>query len=276
MLADYHLHSSHSEDSQAPLEEQIEAGILAGLKYMCFTEHMDKDWPDAQTGEKTTDHRPFEVDTKAYYEHFLKCREKYKGRMELLFGIEYGFQPHLREHNEAYIKKYPFDFVIGSLHLLDGVDVYYPDIYEEIGEKEAYRRYFERVLESICLFDGYDVYGHIDYIVRYGPKKNEEFFYGDHAEVLEEILAQLIKRGKGIEINTAGFRKLGNAPNPGIDILKRYHDLGGEIITVGSDAHEPRYVAAEFERARKLLLELGYTHYCIFKERRPEFYDLMI
>ncbi len=280
ILADYHLHSSHSEDSEIPMEEQIEAGIKAGLKYMCFTEHMDKDWPEEavpKEGEDASgaeDLKAFEVDTDAYYEHYLECREKYKDRVDLRFGVEYGFQPHLGLHNTEYVSRYPFDFVIGSQHLMDGIDVYYPETFDNIPEKEAYHRYFECILESICIFDGYDVFGHLDYIVRYGPNKNKYYSYKDHAEVLDEILSQLIKRGKGIEINTAGYRALGNEPNPCRDILRRYHELGGEIITVGSDAHNPGSVAYDFSRAESLLKELGYTHYCIFKDRHPEFLGL--
>lgn len=277
IFADYHLHSAHSEDSDTPMEEQILAGIEAGLKYMCFTEHMDMDWPiekDHSTGSDGKLHKAFELDTDSYLEHFLKCKEKYKEKIELLFGVEYGFQSHLAPHNMEYAGMYPFDFIIGSQHLCCGMDVYYPEFFEGMSEKEAYRKYFESILESVCLFDEYDIMGHIDYVVRYGPNKNRNYSYMDHAEVIDEILRQLIKRGKGIELNTGGFRKLGNEPNPSREILKRYRELGGEIITIGSDAHSPASVAYDFDRAESVLKELGYTHYCIFKGRRPEFLDL--
>ncbi|MCR4807495.1 MAG: histidinol-phosphatase HisJ family protein [Lachnospiraceae bacterium] len=270
ILGDFHLHSSHSEDSETPMEEQIEAGIKAGLKYMCFTEHMDPDWP-IREGEKP---EAFLLDTDSYLKHYRECRDKYADRIDLRFGVEYGFQSHLADHNREYVDAYPFDFVIGSQHLCFGMDVYYPEYFEGMTEKEAYRKYFESTLESVCLFDGYDILGHIDYVVRYGPNKNRDYSYRDHAEVIDEILMQLIKRGKGIELNTGGFRKLGNEPNPCTDILKRYRDLGGEIITVGSDAHRPASVAYDFARAQALLKDLGYSHYCIFKDRSPQFLDL--
>ena len=265
ILGDYHLHSTHSEDGEATMDEQIEAGIRAGLKYMCFTEHMDMDWP-IDDG--------FLLDTDKYLEDYKRCRDKYADRIEVFFGVEYGFQSHLTGHNREYANAYPFDFIIGSQHLCFGQDVYYPEYFEGMSEKEAYRRYFECTLESVCLFDEYDVMGHIDYVVRYGPNRNRDYSYKDHAEVLDEILTQLIKRGKGIEINTAGLRKLGNDFNPSREILKRYRELGGEILTVGSDAHRPCDVAGDFDRAGAVLKELGYTHYCIFKGRKPEFLDL--
>ncbi|MBR4719263.1 MAG: histidinol-phosphatase HisJ family protein [Lachnospiraceae bacterium] len=270
IIADFHLHSSHSEDSDTPMEQQIEAGIKAGLKHMCFTEHMDKDFPGS-----TDDKKLFEVDTDVYYRHCMECRNKYEDRMDVGFGIEYGCQVHLREHNINYVNKYPFDFVIASQHLVDGIDVYYPEYFNGMSEREAYLKYFEATLESICLFDEYDIFGHIDYIVRYGPNKNREYFYKDYADVLDEILRQLIMRGKGIEINTGGFRKLGNDANPGREILKRYHELGGEIITVGSDAHRREDVAGDFDRAEDMLKGLGYTYYCIYKNRKPVFLSLI-
>lgn len=270
ILSDFHLHSSHSEDSDTPMEQQIEAGIKAGLRYMCFTEHMDKDFPGS-----TYEKKLFEVDTDAYYEHYLECRDKYKDRIDIRFGIEYGCQPHLWQHNIDYVNKYPFDFIIASQHLADGADVYYPDYFEGMIEHDAYLKYFEATLESICLFDGYDVFGHIDYVVRYGEKKNTEYHYKDFEDVLDEILRQLIMRGKGIELNTGGFRKLGNDPNPGREILKRYLELGGEIITIGSDAHKSVDVAGDLDRAETLLKELGYTYYCIFRNRNPEFLSLI-
>ena len=277
IIADFHVHSSHSEDSDTPMEQQIEAGIAAGLKYMCFTEHMDKDWPKddgIMKGGAPLDMELFELDTDAYYKHCMECREKYKDRIDIRFGVEYGFQPHLAEHNREYTERYPFDFVIGSQHLMNGADVYYPENFADMSDREAFHAYFESELESICIFDGYDVFGHLDYIVRYGTNKNKDYFYKDHVDVIDEILRQLIKRGKGIEINTAGFRKLGNEPNPSSDILRRYHELGGEIITVGSDSHTPGSVAYDFDRARRLLLDTGYTYYCIFKDRTPEFISL--
>lgn len=269
ILGDFHLHTAHSEDSETPMEQQIEAGIRAGLKYMCFTEHMDRDFPGSDGGKKL-----FEVDTDKYREHCMECREKYLDRMDVRFGIEYGCQSHLRQHNIDYVNQYPFDFVIASQHLVNGIDVYYPEYFEGMSEHEAYLKYFEATLESICVFDGFDVFGHIDYIVRYGPNRNRDYRYADYRDVLDEILKQLIMRDKGIELNTGGFRKLGDEANPGREILKRYREFGGEIITVGSDAHKPEDVAGDFDRAEALLKETGYEHYCIFKDRKPVFLDL--
>lgn len=127
------------------------------------------------------------------------------------------------------------------------------------------------ILENIAAFDGFDVYGHIDYVVRYGPNKNANYSYQKYADIIDEILKALIIKGKGIEINTGGFKYGLGHPNPAEDIIKRYHELGGEIITIGADAHQPEHVAFDFEKVPSILKEAGFTHYTVFKNRKPEF-----
>lgn len=154
---------------------------------------------------------------------------------------------------------------------MHGVDPYYPAYWENHSEEEGYREYFESILENIAAFDGFDVYGHIDYVVRYGPNKNANYSYQKYADIIDEILKALIIKGKGIEINTGGFKYGLGHPNPAEDIIKRYHELGGEIITIGADAHQPEHVAFDFEKVPSILKEAGFTHYTVFKNRKPEF-----
>ena len=132
--------------------------------------------------------------------------------------------------------------MIGSSHLVHRRDPYFPDYYEGRTEEEAYREYFTSILENLAAFDCFDVYGHIDYVVRYGPNKNQNYSYGKYADILDNILRTLIHKGKGIEINTGGFKYGLGHPNPTEGVLKRYRELGGEIITIGADAHKPEHV----------------------------------
>ena len=113
-----------------------------------------------------------------------------------------------------------------------------------------------------------------NYIVRYAPGKNRDFCFKDYSDIIEDILKTIINNGKGIEINSAGYRQGLNAPNPCADILKLYRTLGGEIITTGSDAHKPEDIASDFDRAEALLLACGFKYYTIFKDRKPEFIKL--
>ena len=268
ITADFHLHTSFSSDSEAPMASMIEQGIAAGLSCLCITEHMDKDY--VRHAPKDPD---FEVDTDAYYETYQAMCARYEGKIKVLFGIELGLQPHVADFYKQYILDYPFDFILGSSHICHRKDPYFPDFYEGRTEEEAYREYFESILENIYAFDGFDVYGHLDYTVRYGPNQDRFYSYEKYADLLDGILRELIGRGKGIEVNTGGFRYGLTHPNPTEAILKRYLALG-EIITIGSDAHRPEHIACEFERVSSILKECGFKYYTIFKNRTAEFVKL--
>lgn len=265
---DFHTHSSNSGDSETPMDQQITSAINKGIRHLCITEHMDMDFPYEKCPVS------FDLDTETYFEEYKKNKIKYGNDIDLLFGVEYGLQPHLGDAMKKYVDSYPFDFVIGSAHLCDGIDVYYPEFYEGRSEKEAYRRYFEFELECLDTCKDFDVFGHLDYIVRYGPNKDKFYSYGEHKEVIDAILTKIVDIGKGIELNTSPLGKGLSHPNPTEDIIKRYRELGGEIITIGSDAHIPENIAGHFNRAEEILVECGFTHYCYFKERKPVFVDI--
>ncbi|MCM1536914.1 MAG: histidinol-phosphatase HisJ family protein [bacterium] len=270
VYADCHLHSSHSGDSRASMESMIERGIALGLKQMCFTEHMDMDYPDSENESGAI----FLVNTDSYLYDLIRCKEHYADRIELLFGIELGLQPHLSANNARYVHSYDFDFVIGSSHVVNGRDPYYPSYYEGRTEAEAYREYFTSILDNLKKYTNFDVYGHLDYVVRYGPDKDKHYAYADYRDVIDRILTILIENEKGIELNTAGFRKGLHAPNPCEEILRRYRELGGEIITVGSDAHAPEDVGSHFREAADILTSCGFRYYCVYQKRVAEFLKL--
>ena len=265
--SDFHLHTSFSGDSTTPMSDMIQRGISLGLKTMCFTEHMDLDY-DPQCSEN------FELDTENYFKTFLYYKEQYKDTIDLRFGVELGLQPHLAETHKKYLASYPFDFVIGSSHLIHGIDPYYPDFFQNKEEGECYLEYFESILENMEAFTDFDVYGHIDYIVRYNPNHKDNYSFSAYRDILDEILKKIISLGKGIEINTGGFKYGLGHPNPHEDILKRYRELGGEIITTGSDAHVTDYLGFEFAKTYEILKKTGFSYYTIFKDRQPEFLRL--
>ena len=172
--------------------------------------------------------------------------------------------------SDLLVKNHEFDFIIASSHLCHGQDPYYPSYYEGRSKKEALTEYFESVLENLKVFSNFDVYGHLDYIVRYCPGQADGYSFADYSDLLDRILTTLIEKEKGLEVNTGAYRNGLTEPNPSIDILKRYKELGGEIITIGSDAHKPEYVADGFDRTRDLLLSLGYKYYSVYENRIPE------
>ena len=191
-----------------------------------------------------------------------------------LWGIEIGLQPHIVQVNNDVTAKYPFDFVIGSSHVVHGIDPYYPHYYDGRSEDEAYLEYFESILENLHTNVDFDVYGHIDYVVRYGPNTNKFYSYKKFSDVIDEILRTLISMGKGIEINTGGFKYGLGHPNPTEEIIARYHEFGGEIITMGADAHAPEHVAYAFDKVPGILKDAGFRYYTVFENRKPVFLPL--
>ncbi len=266
MLWDTHMHSICSGDSQAPMEDMAEAAVRKNLDGICFTDHLDIDYP----GNPGL----FLLDLTAYAASVGRIRQLFHGRMDICFGLELGLMPHLALRHKTILSQYPFDFIIGSSHVVHGRDPYYPAFYEGRREDDCYLEYFESILENIRAFDGFDVYGHIDYVVRYGPDRNTYYSYAKYRDVIDEILALLIEKGKGIEINTGGFKYGLGHPNPTEEIIARYRSLGGEIITIGSDAHEPGHVAFDFQKVPDILRADGFSYYTVFRERKPVFIKL--
>ncbi len=268
--ADYHLHTSFSGDSAASMEDMILKGISIGLSSMCFTEHMDMDYVYVNPEEEGI----FELNTDSYLYDLIKCKEKYADKIRLFFGVELGVQPHLRKELAVYSKSYDFDFIIASSHLCNRKDPYYPSFYEGRSDEEAYREYFLSILDNLKAFSNFDIYGHLDYVVRYGKTKDADFSYDKYKDILDKILETLIEKEKGLEVNTGAIGYHLRELNPCTDILKRYRQLGGEIITVGSDAHEPQAIARGFDRAAEVLLACGFKYYTTFEKRMPEFHRI--
>lgn len=266
MYSDFHVHTSFSSDSETPPEKQIEKAISLGMKTLCLTDHQDFDFPPGEYD--------FLLDTDQYMQKVLPLREKYQGKIQLCIGVELGLQTHLGEKLPAYIAQYPFDFVIGSTHVSRRLDPYEKEFFEGISEKDAYRIYFEEELENLRQYDCYDVAGHIDYVIRYGPAKAACYFYEAYGDLLDEILRTLIDKGKGLECNTSGIRAGLGFPNPHPDVLLRYRELGGEILTLGSDAHAEEQVGGNFDMLKGLLASCGFRYYTVFEGRKPRFLPL--
>lgn len=261
MRADYHVHTGFSYDSESVPEDMIRAAVQKGLQTICITDHHDMDYMEPG----------WEIDFEKYFKVFRKLQEDYRNQIEVLIGIEFGMQAHLGEQIAELARKYPFDYVIGSVHLFDGYDPYYPGYFEGKTDEEGYRRAFEISLENVRNIADFDVLGHIDYIVRYGRNKEQDYSYAKNADYVDEILRILIQNGKGLEVNTGGF-KCGLAfTHPHQDILKRYKELGGEIVTIGSDAHAPEHVAYDFYRVGQYLESCGFKYYTEFRQRKPKF-----
>lgn len=271
IISDCHMHSRFSADSQAPMSAMIDAALQKGLRTICFTEHMDYDYPP-QPGEDSLE---FLVDMDGYTKCLFDLKERYKNKIEVLYGIELGMMPYLADRYQAVVEKYPFDFIIASSHLVNGRDPYYPESYfSGITEEEGYRAYFETIMANMQAFSGFHSYGHIDYVVRYGPHRNQNYSYEKYRDVLEPALKYIIQSGKALEINTGGYKYGLGQPHPHLDVLKAFKAMGGELITIGADAHAPEHVGFAFDRLSSVLEDLGFKYYTIFKAGKPHMIQL--
>lgn len=264
--ADYHIHSFHSGDSNASLDEIADTAISKNLRSICITDHLDFDYED--------DGVTFELDSDKYFLSMLQFQKKYEKQLDIRIGIETGLEPDKANRLNNFIVKHPYDFIIGSSHLVNGLDPYYPEFFNGKSDKEAFEEYFLSIVNNLEYCNNFDVYGHIDYVVRYSPNKDKNYYFMDYLDIIDKILKKLINTNKGIEINTSGLRSGLNNPNPCRDIIKRYHELGGRILTLGSDAHYPEHIGYEFSYAKEIIQACGFKYYTEFKKRTPEFIKL--
>ena len=274
--ADMHMHTWFSTDSEACPRDMADEAVRKGLKTICFTDHFDKD--DLEWGEEGI----FDVD--AYFVEMQKLQEEYAGKLNIRIGIELGLRTYLKDYYEELTKKYPFDFVIGSVHNVpykkdaEG-NILYTDpaaekLFTDRTDKEAYRLMMETTLENVRTSDCFQTLGHLDYVVRYGKSREKEYSYTDYADIIDEILKLLIEKEKGLEVNSAGLKYGLPFAHPHPDVLKRYRELGGEIITIGADAHTPDKIGYAFDKAADIFRECGFSYYAVFKNRRPIFHKL--
>ncbi|MGL5436063.1 MAG: histidinol-phosphatase HisJ family protein [Lachnospiraceae bacterium] len=262
MISDFHLHTEFSSDSETPVRSQIEQAISLGMTELCITDHHDY---DARSKDMT-----FILDTDSYLPYLRQIQEEYQDRIRINIGVELGLQTHIKDYLEHYITQYPFDFIIGSSHFIDGLDPYYPDFFEGRTGDEAYGRYFEVTLQRLRTLDCFDSFGHLDYPARYGPA----YSFQTHQDYIDAILKTLIQKGRALECNTGGYKYGMRQPNPHEQILTRYRELGGELLTIGSDAHTPEYLGYRFDHLGNVLKSCGFRYYCVYRSRIPQFIAL--
>ena len=271
IFCDTHMHTEFSTDSQAPVRSMLDAAIKRGLGAVCVTDHMDLDFPPQDSEESIGEYPPFWFDVEEYFKVLTPIREEYRDRLDVRIGIEIGLQPHLGDRYREMVRVYPFDYVIGSVHLIRGMDPYYGKLFAGRPDAEAYREAFVETLQCLEGVRDFDALGHLDYVVRYGKHQAEEYSYRKFADEIDAVLKKLISMGKGLEMNTGGLKYGLGFCNPHPDVMKRYRELGGEIVTIGADAHRPEHVAYDFKQAAEILKTCGFRYYAEYKDRTPEF-----
>ena len=261
-MFDFHMHSDVSKDGRSAGAEMAARAAHLGLQEICFTDHIDY-IPDPNTADwtfKTADYN-------AAYDHLVF------DNLKIRKGIEFGLLPDNREGFAKELQRRPFDFVIGSIHFAQDVDVYGADFWDGRDVTETEAAFLEETLSCVRIHDDFDVLGHLTVLgkVRYTPN-NRPMAYSDHADLIDEIFRALIQKGKGIEVNTSGLARCG-AFLPTADYLHRFKELGGQIVTVGSDAHSYHRVGQGCMDACSMVGHI-FGHVCTFADRKPIFHKL--
>lgn len=283
MLADYHVHTDYSDDSTYPMEDVVTDAIERGLDEVCFTDHVDygvkRDWDDPlgvvyrAGGPGEPERIAFaNVDYPRYVAQIAELQARYEGRIRIKLGLEFGMQVHTIPQYEKLFSSYPFDFIILSIHEVGDKELWTQDFQRGLTQQEYNERYYEAMLELVRTYHDYSVLGHLDLITRYDLAGVYPF--KKVRPIIEEILRAVIADGKGIEVNTSSHRYGLSDSTPSEDILRLYHELGGEVITIGSDSHAPEHLGAYLAEAQDQLRSLGYRYTCTYEGMKPTFVRL--
>lgn len=288
MRCDYHMHCEFSDDSREPMENQIEAAIRRGLEEICFTDHVDygikKDWSEGNIQYRngdgissgSEDGDPVaNVDYPRYFAKLHEMQQKYHGRISIKEGLEFGIQTITVPQYEKLYAEYEqeLDFVLLSMHQVDNQEFWNQEYQKGRTQQEYNEGYYREICNVMKIFHHYSVLAHLDLLVRYDQQGIYPF------EKVEDLIAEILKLaiadGKGIEINTSSWHYGLADTQPSRQILKMYKDLGGRIITIGSDAHKTEYVGDHITDALHILKdEIGMQEFCTFDHMTPVFHRI--
>lgn len=259
-LVNYHVHSICSPDADYPMTEMVAAAEKAGVDELCFTDHCDV----VDCHGKIIEDFDFEPLRQQFY--------SIKSPVRLKFGIELGQAVRNIHLADKIISNPELDFIIGSNHNAPGdVDFYFKKYSDKkvcLDMMEAY------LLEELKLADTdyYDVLGHLTYPQRYmNARDGVDVDFSPFADLIKEIFLKVVQNGRGIELNTSGYRNNKGEPMPPERFLRLYKQCGGEIITIGSDAHFPEHIASGLDKGLALLSKCGFEYITVFSKRKPEF-----
>ena len=263
MLSDYHVHTDYSPHAHSSVEAQLAAAAAAGLDEICFTDHMENGPLELN----------FHADFTARNAHLLRVRDT--APVPFKIGAEFGMTaPDGNRATEEEIRSFPYDFVLLSLHELDQKDIYFEDLTDTYGVQGLIRYYLRTYYEGLITVDPdcFSSAAHLDYMEKCAPAvhyRDGIMRYEDAPDEFDEIFRYVIEHGKCIEINTSVYKKLPKGVRSGADWLRRYRELGGEYVTIGSDAHATEYVGYEMILARELALSAGIKYQATYEAMKP-------
>lgn len=263
-LFDTHNHCQFSFDGKRTTVEASAASALAkGLGGIAFTDHCDifvSCMPGTEDSAVAQD-----FDIPGQQAEIDRVQSMFGDSLKILKGIEFGININCRQELSDILKSHSFDQVIASVHYLDNSDPYYGGYFIGKDCKKAYGTYLETIYTEAVALKDFDIIGHYDYVARYAPYPQDGILYREFSDIFDTLFHYLIENGKGLEINTKSCTGgHGRKTFLDRDVLLRYRQMGGEIITLGSDSHDAANVAEDFEAHASLLRSLGFrwtSHY---------------
>lgn len=257
-MIDYHLHTGCSHDAEGSIIETCEAAVKAGLREICITEHLDFEPTDDCYGYFDYDLIKNEIDA---------ARIAFAGKLEIRFGAEFDFIPKYRSQIRDSAASMDFDFILGAVHWINETPLVFPDeCFAGKSAIEAYTPYFETVL-ALVETGIFDSLAHLDICKRHGMRFYGAFDLKPFSEIIDRILRGVIERDMCLEVNSSGLRRGSGETFPGRPILQRYYDMGGRLITVGSDSHNPENVGFGINQAIDLIKEVGFGEISVYNQR---------
>jgi len=265
MLFDYHVHSHFSSDCNVPMEEMVKGAIQNGVIEMAICDHMDM---EPGEGRNILDYKAFSAEVD-------RLSGIYGNDIHLLKGVELGLRTDMVKESLQFISSTRFDYILGAVHTIGEEEIFDPrsPLYEA-SKAEVFRAFLQYTLECVQLFPYFNVLAHIDVIRRYCPFEDKSMKYADYTDLLDVILLELIASRRGIEFNTGHVHYGLDDPFTDLAIVKRYIELGGEIITLGSDAHQPDRIATAFNDVLPALQDAGVKYITRFPRGRMTMFKL--
>lgn len=262
ILTDSHVHSTQSFDGESSLREMAERAAELEIKHLTVTDHLD-------INDYYKPEYEFEKKVKESALLFPKLIEEFKGKIDIHYGVELGQPLQDFELTKKLLDTYDYEFIIGSCHNIRNYEDFYWLDYTKEDPCKLLKLYFEELLE-MTEWGGFDVLGHLTYPLRhivgdYGIKIEMEQF----EPIIEKIFRTLIKNNMGIEINTSGLRQKIGLTLPDEHYVKMYRDLGGELITIGSDAHRREDLGKGIAEGMALAKKCGFEKIYYYDHRKP-------
>ena len=269
-LFDNHNHSQFSFDGKkTTIERSALSAKNKGLGGICFSDHCDFYVPPMKAAFENLVPEYFDVpEQQAEIDRVsgLICDRNFK----ILKGIEIGMYEECREQIRKVLNDNKFDQIIASVHYIDRTDPYYGGFYDGKDWKQAYGRYLETIYREMTWLKDFDIMAHYDYIARYAPYPQASILYRDFSDIFDEIFTYLTQEGKALEINTKSYQDYkGRTPQLDLGLLRRYKEMGGEFISLGSDSHDPERPGDKFGHYAELLKSLGFRWTAHYENRKP-------